>query len=123
MKRDLDLVRQILLAAEAEPSGYVGGNPEVQGHTEEQVGYHVYLMHQAGLVEAANTSAQDSSSPTALLLNLTWKGHDFLDAAKNGGVWAKAKDKALAVGGSLSFELMKDLLVATARDQLGLPPA
>lgn len=120
MKRDMDLVRKILLAAEEEADGYASKNPEIDGYTRDQVGYHIYLMEQAGLVEASETSAMGSASPTAILNNLTWKGHDFLDAAKNNNVWTKAKQKAASVGGSLTFDLMKELLVSTARAQLGL---
>ena len=120
MKRDIDLVRQILIAAESEPTGYASGNPEIEGYSEEQVGFQVHLMEQAGLVEAADASTLDSVSPSAILISIKWKGHDFLDAAKSNSVWAQAKEKAKTVGGSLTFDLMKELLVATARSQLGL---
>jgi len=116
----LDLVRQILIAAAAEDAGYASGNPAIEGYTEDQIGYHVHLMEQAGLVEAADASAMDSSGPTAILLSVKWKGHDFLDAAKSNTVWAQAKEKAKSVGGSMTFDVMKELLVATTRSQLGL---
>ena len=121
MKRDMDLVRQILLNAEAQEDGYVNENPELGGYSEEQIDHHVYLMKQAGLIDAIDITTLSSSSPTAILLSITWQGHDFLDAAKNSTVWAQAKEKAKSVGGSLSFELLKELLVATARSQLSLP--
>ena len=120
MKRDIDLVRHILLAAEARDSAYVNETLQIDGYTDEQVDYHVYLMWQAGLVEASDTSASESTSPSAILHNLTWNGHDFLDAAKSSTVWEKAKEKAKSMGGSLAFDLLKELLVATARSQLEL---
>lgn len=120
MKRDMDLVRQILLDSTAQEDGYANDNPMLEGYTEDQIGHHIYLMHEAGLVEAADTSAMDSSSPTAILISVTWKGHDFIEAARSNTVWSQAKDKAKSVGGSLTFDLMKELLVATARSQLGL---
>lgn len=120
MNRDMDLVRQILLAAESYEGGYVDGNPSIDGYSEDQIGYHVYLMEQAGLVEAVDSSEGDSASPSAILLCIKWKGHDFLDAAKSNSVWSQAKEKAKSVGSSLTFDLMKELLVATARSQLGL---
>jgi hypothetical protein len=120
MKRDMDLVRQILMATESQDNGYADGNPTIEGYTEEQIGYHIYLMKQADLVEAADSSAMDSTSPSAILFNIKWKGHDFLEAAKSNTVWDQAKEKAKSVGGSLTFDLMKELLVATARNQLGL---
>jgi len=120
MKRDMDLVRQILLSATAHEHGYADENPKVSGFTEDQIGHHIYLMQQAGLVEASDSSALDSSSPTALLLCVTWKGHDFIEAARSNNVWTSAKEKAKSVGGSMSFDLLKELLVATAKSQLGL---
>ena len=120
MKRDMDLVRQILLNAEAQGSGFTNTRLSVESYTDEQIDYHAYLMWQAGLVEASDTSASDSPSPSAILHNLTWKGHDFLDAAKSNTVWEKAKEKAKSVGGALAFDLLKELLVATARSQLEL---
>ena len=116
----MDLVRQILIAAEAEKVGYASGNPVIEGYTEDQIGYHIHLMEQAGLVQAEADSDMDSASPSATLLSIRWKGHDFLDAAKSNTVWAQAKEKAKSVGGSLTFDLLKELLVATARSQLGL---
>lgn len=120
MKRDMDLVRQILLYAIQHKSGYVNENPEIEGFTEDQIGHHIYLMNEAGLVEADDTSSSDSESPTAILISVTWEGHEFIDAAQNNTVWAQAKEKAKSMGGSLTFDLMKDLLIATARNQLGL---
>lgn len=116
----MDLVRQILIAAEAQEGGYVEVNLKIDGYTDDQIGYHVYLMGQAGLAEVADSSAMGSTSPSAILLSITWKGHDFLDAAKSSSIWDQAKEKAKSVGGSLTFDLLNDVLVATARDQLGL---
>lgn len=120
MKRDMDMVRQILLDATSQENGFANNSPELNGYTEEQIGHHIYLMQQADLVEAVDSSASDSTSPTAILISVTWKGHDFIEAARSNTVWSLAKEKAKSVGGSLSFDLMKELLVATARSQLGL---
>ena len=50
MKRDMDLIRKILLLMEVEPQRKV---PGIEGYTSEQIGHHVYLMMQAGLIEGA----------------------------------------------------------------------
>jgi hypothetical protein len=121
MKRDMDLVRKILLDATSQDDGYAGSNPEIEGYTEDQIAHHIYLMEQAGLVEAADTSTKGSSSPTAILTSITWKGHDFIDVARSNTVWGQAQEKAKSVGGSLTFDLMKELVVAVARSQIGLP--
>ena len=43
MKRDLDLIRKIVLTVEDLPTGNVPEEIEVDGYTSEQVGYHSYL--------------------------------------------------------------------------------
>lgn len=42
----MDLVRQILLKAITEPHAYTNGNPSIEEFSDEQVGYHVWLMEQ-----------------------------------------------------------------------------
>lgn len=117
MKRDMDLVREILLHAEALSSGYVNDVPELEGYTEEQVGYHIYLMEKAGLVDAADSSTLESDSPSAILLNVTWQGHDFLDSIRDPEIWKQTKEVARRAGG-FSFELLGDLAKGLLKTQI-----
>ncbi len=116
----MDLVRQILLDATARENGHANGNPHIEGYTEEQIGYHIHLMQQAGLVNAVDIQTTGSGSPTAILISVTWNGHDFIEAARSNSIWSQAKEKAKSVGGALTFDVMKELLVVVARSQLGL---
>jgi hypothetical protein len=121
MKRDMDLVRKILLEATAREGADRGGNPRLAGYMDDQVTHPVYLMQRGGLVEAATWRPLDGSPQTAILTSVTWAGHDFLDAARNETVWNQARAKAGAAGVELSFATLKELLVATAKGLLGLP--
>lgn len=121
MKRDMNLVREILMWAESREHGYAGSNPEIEGYSDEEVGYHVYLMEQAGLVNAADATSMDDDSPCALLQNLTWTGHEFIDASNDDSIWSKAKEKVLKPGVSMTFSLLLDWLKAEAKTKLGLP--
>jgi|GEM_PF-7061885 len=47
MKRDIDLVREILLALEEHDHGYAPKDLEIRGYSKEQIGYHVWLMGRA----------------------------------------------------------------------------
>ena len=51
MKRDMDLIRNILLAIEEKgpPLGIV--DIDLPGHTAEEISFHVVLLRDAGLVE------------------------------------------------------------------------
>jgi Hypothetical protein (DUF2513) len=74
VKRDMDLIRQIALTLEDAPTGYVLDGISVEGYTDEEVGYHQYLMLEAGLGRGADTTVLGSTSPTALLTGLTLGG-------------------------------------------------
>ena len=121
MKRDMNLVREILIWIENQEHGYVNGNPSIESYSEEEIGYHVYLMYQADLVNAADTTSQGDKSPNALLLGVTWAGHEFLEAAKDDTIWAKAKNTVLKSSAGIAFDVLLEWLKAEARKNLGLP--
>ena len=103
MKRDMELVRKILFEVEKQESGLAPSRLEIEGYTPEQVGYHAYIMEQAGLVDAVETGpSADSPRPSAEITCLTWQGHDFLDAARQDNIWGKAKSILKKVGGQVS---------------------
>lgn len=123
MKRDMDLVRALLRHIERMPptKGRIS-TPEIEGYTEEQVGYHAYIMAQGGLIEVADVTPLDQAKQWALPLSLTWDGHEFLDAANDDTLWAKAKEHVIGPAGTAGFGLLLEWLKAEARAKLGLPP-
>lgn len=121
MKRDLDLVREILLWATAQDNAGFNENPSLPGHTENQIAHHVHLMWQAGLVDAVDITTNASPGPEAMLSSVTWAGHDFVDAARDNTIWNKSKNKVMSSGMSFTFDLLKEFLVLAAKQQLGLP--
>jgi hypothetical protein len=130
MKRDMDLVRQILIAFEDHEHGYAPKRfPIPEGFTEEQVGYHLTLMGEAGLIEVSDVSTFGSKSPQALPVRLTWEGHEFIANARNETVWAKVTAAVISKGGSVSFEVLKFMVIETAKSYFlpvqppALPPA
>jgi hypothetical protein len=121
MKRDLDLVRSILITMEANEGGFFARTPVIEGYTEEEVGYHVYLMGQAGLITAAETTAMGCGSPSAIPMSITWEGHDFLDSVKDETLWNKAKTMVLKPAAGVAFEVLVAWAKAEAKQRLGLP--
>ena len=120
MQRDMDLVRAILLKLEEHPHAFAPSPFEIEGFTREQVGYHVALMHQAGLIDAVKVTAISDPSPSAIPLSLTWEGYEFLAAAKNESTWRKSTSAVFAKAGAVGFELLKAVLTAELRKQVGL---
>jgi hypothetical protein len=78
MKRDMDLVRKILLAMDAQPHGFALDRITIDGYNQETIGYHVWLMADGQLITAAEVTAIDDRSPISIPLAITWKGREFL---------------------------------------------
>lgn len=119
MKRDMDLVRQILLELEDAP--YRGGwvNLEIEEDLEDDVySYHVQLLYEAGLIEAQDLSTLDGVAWKPK--RLTWEGHEFLEAARESSRWEKAKEVMQKEGGGLAVSVLKEVLLSMMRgDVLG----
>ena len=116
MKRDMDLVRRIALATEALETGRELS--ELENVDNEEFVQHVEWMKEAGLVDAFIHSAMGRQR-YAQIIRLTWQGCDFLDAARDDGLWAKAKATVIKPTASFTFSLLKDWLTSEIRQ--GLP--
>ena len=109
MKRDMDLVRKILINLEGESSGYAPQELSIEGYTEEQIGYHVLIMIEARLLEGQEVTDLGSPCPVGMVTRMTWHGHDFLDACRDETRWNKAKGVVGKIGGA-TFEVFKQVL-------------
>lgn len=120
MKRDLDLIRKIVLAIEELPTGYLLDQLKIEGYTSEQIGYHSYLVVDSGLAEGRNTTTIEDSSPNWWINNLTSAGHDFADAVRSDTVWNKATELIKDKAGSVTLDILTQLLSSLLRGSLGL---
>jgi hypothetical protein len=95
MKRDNELVRQILVMIEAcDDRNGLRKLPAVEGYSEAEVEYHVAMLHDQQLIQgraSREIGRLDGRVRQWTLINLTAAGHDFLDAAKDERVWEEAK--------------------------------
>ena len=113
MKRNLDLIREILHQCEEFEHGVAPRTIAVEGYTDEQVGFHIYLAGEAGLLQTADVTHLGSTSPAALPISLTWQGYEFLETSRDDGVWSTAKQAAHASGG-MAFDVVKSVLTGLA---------
>lgn len=126
MKRDMDVVREILFAIEAlkEPDMEEVVNLAcAQGHgtTSEEAIYNLGLLVDAGLV--SGVEAHSMSGKNWLSLNLTWNGHELLDAIRDPEIWRRTRDGAKKVGQSgieFVWELAKGIGKQVVKEKLGL---
>lgn len=90
MRRDMELVRRILFEIENGNLGH-GGAFHVEGYADVLVGYHVTIMAEGGLLVAHDVTSFDDAIAQSIPVRMTWLGHEFIDAARNETVWAKAR--------------------------------
>ncbi|QIG80404.1 DUF2513 domain-containing protein [Stakelama tenebrarum] len=128
MKRDMDLVRAILLAVEAKPS------PEGLRIEELDVPHypdsserrkHLVMMAEAGFFvhEPSKSSTNPDRVITTQIFDLSWAGHEYLDAIRDPEIWKRTKEGTRKIGNS-SFEFVIELAKAYAKNtlrDLGLP--
>jgi hypothetical protein len=120
MKRDLDLVRELMLKIEALPAG-----PSVQYRMDEVEDpvllAHLQLLIAAGLVNGKISQTRGARGDVMIISGLTWEGHEWIETVRSPAVWDKTKTTLLENGGALSFELTKAVATQILRLRLGLP--
>ena len=122
MRRDMDLVRQILFVVEEREEEELRRAPlAVPGYDQPTVARHVEIMQEAGLVDAHVMRADGVPPQAARVFRLTWEGHDFLEATRNDTVWAKTKQFVKEKGGGASLAIVKALAIKYGRAHFGLP--
>ena len=114
MKRDMDLIRELLMWMEDQPAGYVGKVPDFPGRSSDEVGYHFHLMMQAGLIDGMPIRSLSLSSPMVRPTALTYAGHDFIEHARNDTRWNRAKQVIIETGRSMTVESLMLALKALA---------
>ncbi|MEN9854989.1 MAG: hypothetical protein RL186_937 [Pseudomonadota bacterium] len=112
MKRDDDLIRDILFKMEAsEYSDYVVSlalGPSTEDEDDLEY-YHLQLLSDAGFVlENINDRG---------VFRLTNQGHDYLNAIRDGKIWNKTKIAAKAVGGG-TFDILKEIATSYVKAEL-----
>lgn len=123
MKLDMDLVREILLQIEAtEPGKAI--KLDIPNAGKEEIGLHVELMIEDGLIKGTTVPAGDGHAHRILayrIEKMTREGHDFLDAAQNDTIWQKAKKKFLEAPGGLALDVLKAFLVELGKEAISRP--
>jgi hypothetical protein len=119
MKRDMELIRQILCSAEA--LEYEDGEPhELYRSKTPTEAYQIALMKDASLLDAEIGTTNRIPSE-AVIFRLTWAGHDFLDSSRDSKIWRMAVDHVIKPGASWSFSILVEWLKREAQRQLGIP--
>ncbi|MGL4490415.1 MAG: DUF2513 domain-containing protein [Rhizobiaceae bacterium] len=116
MKRDMDLVRNILLEIESKDDGSNRWIDVDLPNVDQKILHeHLFLMWKSGLIEGNDGSTM--SSREFMPRRLSWTGHDFLDSIRDPEIWQKTKDGAKAAGG-FTAELLGELAKGLIKTQI-----
>jgi hypothetical protein len=120
MKRDLGLIRELLLKLEqlADAHGWEMIEPydpriQVEGYGVDEIEYNLQLVVERGLIEEPNGKPMQG----IMFRRLTWEGHDYLDAVRDPKIWHKTKEATDKVG-SWTFEIVKELAKSLIKSEL-----
>jgi hypothetical protein len=113
MKRDMDLIRRMLLWVEAEDL------EPLQDVDGKILSFHAALLEEAGLVKAYITySAEEPSG--FVIHRITWAGYEFLESIRDKTIWEKAQKYILKPGASWTFAILAEYLKGEIKERLGM---
>ena len=109
MKRDMDLIRKIMLKIEEEYVSTAIFNLKVDGYTKEEVAGHCKMMYEAGLLSDYKAQYAGNELYNFGIANLTWEGYEYLDKIRDDSIWKKVKDVAKEKGVPLAIDTVKQI--------------
>jgi Hypothetical protein (DUF2513) len=120
MKRDLELIRQLMLAIELKDTRFSTESIKIDGYNSSQINYHLQLLVEAELAIGEVRNYWGSDRPKIVIEKLSWEGCNFLDDARNESVWQKTMEIVKDKGGSISVGALTQLLASVAKQLVGL---
>lgn len=124
MKRNMDLIRDLLLKIEEAPEAI--DLEQILSDEDEtkwnEAAYHVrMLVQEVGFVRGIDGGS--NSGENWLDLTLTWSGHDFLNDVRDPAIWRKTKEGVEKIGGAgweIIVGMAKAYVKAKAKEKLGI---
>lgn len=112
MKRDMDLVREILIEISNGCFELIDGDDKEESIKRNHlIAHHLKIMNQAGLLEVTLELDYTNNYFITKEPEITWEGHDFLDSVLNDNIWQKIKKKIKVEGGAIPFSVLKSLAI------------
>ncbi|WP_425628273.1 DUF2513 domain-containing protein [Vibrio neptunius] len=114
MKRDMELIRSLLLAIEENAHDY-----KLQNYNLDAVRYHEALLIEAGLVVGSISQELGTTEyPYVKIFKLTWSGHEFIDNIREDRLWSTIKCNFKEASFSTIMNVSKELAEGYAKKKV-----
>jgi len=106
MKRNFDIIREVLLRMEeSTEKRHMFRKIEVDGYSLDEVDYNIDLLWKNKFIEA-----ETRGRGLYMLKSITYKGHDLLDNIRDKSFFEKIKGYTKEKGIPLTFETIKTIV-------------
>ena len=112
MKRDMDIIRKVLLAVEEQYVDVAIHDLKVDDADRKTLAYHCKILHEGGYLSDYKAQFAGNEIYSFGVGSLTWEGHEFLDKIRDDSVWTRTKSTIVEKGLPMALDVVKD--VATA---------
>lgn len=115
MRRDWDLIRDILVTCEDAAPGHLLQSGDFAEPDKARLVEHVMLLDQANFLQATRLLGSEEF----VIQDFNWSGHDLLAQMRSDTWWAKTKKLAADKGVELTFAVIKELAPIALRSMIG----
>lgn len=118
MKRNWELIRQILFEVESLPAGESAQILQIEEIDQATITEHIRLLVDKGLLIGKLFDTYSGSSYS--ITGVSWEGYDFLENARNDTIWKKVMAESKSKGTSMTMVVLNGLLTKAAQKYAGL---
>lgn len=122
MKRDLELIRNILLKCENDTSMqlYCEDFMEENKYSFNEVSYHISLLLDNGFIEAAEIPIAGTLYSAYWVQRLTMYGHDYLDSVRDESIWRQTKERLGKCASSVALPTIAEVASNIIKASIGI---
>lgn len=106
MKRDMSVIREVLLLCEQSSAGLFASMCTSQ-EEKDMYGYHVQLLDDAGYIKANVKNSSGGHAVFIYVERMTWQGTELLESLRNESVFKQAMKRLAQSAGAFSIALFQ----------------
>lgn len=119
MKRNIGLIRDLLIFAEEQEDSWFAKEIAIGGWDQKEIVYNVGLALDAGFLSGEDASLLGPNGKDFHIDGMTYEGHEFLDQIRTDDVWNKVKAMATEKGVGLTVDIVKKLALKVIDQLIG----